>query len=69
MAPLGFAMLFGNEDKDIWIKFWCFLVSVHPTINHGKKTVITDQDKGLLGSIQDILLLPYSIVLFIVANI
>jgi hypothetical protein len=44
-------MLFGNEDKENWIKFWKFVVSVHPTINNVKKTVITDQDKGSLGSI------------------
>ena len=55
MAPLGFAILFGNEDTTNWIKFWTFIKSVHPIVNQPTKTVITDQDKGSLASIKQIL--------------
>ena len=55
MAPLGFAILFGNEDTMNWIKFWTFIKSVHPIVNQPTKTVITDQDKGSLASIRQIL--------------
>jgi hypothetical protein len=54
MAPLEFGMLFGNKDKENWKKFWCFVKSVHPIVNQPSKTVITDQDKGLLGSLWEI---------------
>ncbi len=55
MAPLGFAMLFGNKDTTNWIRFWKFIKSVHPIVNQPTKTVITDQDKGFLVSIRQIL--------------
>ncbi len=55
MAPLGFAILFGNEDTTNWIKFWTVIKSVHPIVNQRTKTVITDQDKGSLASIRQIL--------------
>ena len=55
MASLGFAILFGNEDTTNWIKFWTFIKSVHPIVNQPTKTVITDQDKGSLASIRQIL--------------
>ena len=55
MAPLGFAILFGNEDTANWTQFWKFIVAQHPIINQVHKTVITDQDKGALGSICDVL--------------
>jgi hypothetical protein len=48
MEPLEFGMLFGNEDKENWKKFWCFVKSVHPIVNQPSKTIITDQDKGCL---------------------
>ncbi len=51
MAPLGFAMLFGNKDTANWIRFWEFFKKVHPIVNQLTKTVITNQDKGLLSSI------------------
>ncbi len=47
MAPLGFAILLGNEDTTDWIRFWTFIKSVHPIVNQPTKTVITDQDKVL----------------------
>jgi hypothetical protein len=42
MAPLGFVMLFGNEDTVNWSRFWKFIVSEHPIVNQVTKTVITD---------------------------
>ncbi len=27
MAPLGFAMIFGNEDMTNWVRFWKFIQS------------------------------------------
>jgi hypothetical protein len=55
MVSLGFAILFGNEDTSNWIKFWKFIKSSHPIVNQPTKTVITDQDKGSLVSIKQIL--------------
>jgi len=54
MVSLGFAILFGNEDTSNWIKFWKFIKSIHPIVNQPMKTVITDQDKGSLASIRQI---------------
>jgi hypothetical protein len=54
MVSLGFAILFGNEDTLNWIKFWKFIKSIHPIVNQPTKTVITDQDKGSLASIRQI---------------
>ncbi len=52
---LGFAILLGNEDTSNWIRLWKFIKSVHPIVNQPMKTVITDQDKGSLASIKQIL--------------
>ena len=49
MVGLGFAVLFGNEDKANWHTFWTFLANTHPIINQSTKTIITDQDKGSIG--------------------
>ncbi len=54
MAPLGFAMLFSNKDTANWTRFWKFIVSEHPIVNQVTKTVITDQDKGALTAIWQI---------------
>ncbi len=55
MVLLGFASLFGNEDTSNWIRFWKFIKFFHPIVNQPTKTVITDQDKGSLASIRQIL--------------
>jgi hypothetical protein len=55
MAALGFAILFGNEDKNNWTKFWKFIKNTHPIINLNNKTIITDQDKGSIALIKDII--------------
>jgi hypothetical protein len=52
MAPLRFAMIFGNEDMTNWVRFWKLIKSVHPIINQNTKTIITDQDNGSLASIR-----------------
>jgi hypothetical protein len=68
MAPLGFVMLFGNEDTANWTRFWKFVISEHPIVNQVTKTVITDhpivnqvtktvitdQDKGALTAIRQV---------------
>ncbi len=51
MAPLGFAMMFGNKDMTNWVRIWKFIKSVQPIINQNTKTIFTDQDKGSLASI------------------
>jgi hypothetical protein len=55
MSPLAFGLLFGNKDNDNWSKFWAFVKRVHPCINTPIKTILTDQDKGLIGAIESIL--------------
>ncbi len=56
MAALGFAILFGNEDKNIWTTFWKFIKNTHPIVNLNNKTIITDQDKGIIALIKEIIL-------------
>jgi len=55
MVSLGFAILFGNEDTSNWKRFWTFIKSIHPIVNQPTKTMITDQDKGSLASMKQIL--------------
>jgi hypothetical protein len=54
MSALGFALLFGNEDTQSWIQFWIFIKKTHPTINQSKYTIITDQDKGSLSAMEEV---------------
>ena len=54
MAPLGFTMIVGNEDMMNWVRFWKFIWSVHPIIDQNTKIIITDQDKGSLAFIRQI---------------
>jgi hypothetical protein len=55
MSGLGFALLFGNKDKQSWTQFWNFIKKTHPTINQSKYTIITNQDKGSLSAIEEII--------------
>jgi hypothetical protein len=55
MSALGFALLFGNEDKKSWTRFWNFIKKTRPTINQSKYTIITNQDKGSLSAIEEII--------------
>ncbi len=54
MSALGFALLFGNEDKQSWTQFWNFIKKAHPIINQSKYTIITDQDKGSLLVMEEV---------------
>ena len=45
-SPVAFAILFGNEDKSNWTRFWTFANKLHPQLDHKEITIITDQDKG-----------------------
>ena len=51
MSPVAFAIVFGNENGDSWGAFWEFVKKLHPTIDMGDVTVITDQDKGQMTTI------------------
>jgi len=55
MSPLAYAILFGNEDKANWSRFWAFLKNNHPTINQVTKTILTDQDKGSIEAVKEII--------------
>ncbi len=46
MSPVGFAIIFGNENTSNWTKFWEYVLKLHPSMNSGYITIITDQDKG-----------------------
>ena len=47
MFPVGFAIIFGNENLLGWKAFWKFVVKVHPCLNQTDVTIVTDQDKRL----------------------
>jgi len=46
MSPVGFAIIFGNENTSSWKEYWWFILETHPSIDRGEVTKITDQDKG-----------------------
>jgi hypothetical protein len=46
MSPVAFAILFGNKNTSNWTKFWEYVLKLHPSMNSGDITIITDQDKG-----------------------
>jgi hypothetical protein len=49
------AIVFGNETKDGWVKFWQLAKGVHPCLNTPQTTIITDQAKGSVEAIREIL--------------
>jgi hypothetical protein len=51
MSPVGFAIIFGNENTINWTKFWEYVLMLHPSMNSGYITIITDQDKGQKNAI------------------
>jgi hypothetical protein len=51
MSPVGFAIIFGNENTSNWTKFWEYVLKVHPSMNSGYMTIITNQDKGKKNAI------------------
>ena len=55
MSPLAYGIFFGNEDKANWSRFWAFVKRAHPIINMEGKTIITDQDKGSIAAVKEII--------------
>ncbi len=47
MLPVGFEIIFGNENTLGWKEFWRFILCMHPSIDRGDITIISDQDKGI----------------------
>jgi len=54
-SPVAFAIIFGNESTSTWRQFWKFALEVHPSIDSGEITLITDQDKGQKNAITEYL--------------
>ena len=55
MSPVGFAIIFGNENGTSWRQFWDFIHKTHPTMNRPDVTIVTDQDKGSKGAISAVM--------------
>jgi hypothetical protein len=55
MSPVGFAIIFGNENGASWKQFWDFIHKTHPTMNRPDVTLVTDQDKGSEGAISAVM--------------
>jgi hypothetical protein len=53
MFPVTLGVIFGNENKESWLKFWKFAVEVHPSLNRPQVTIITDQCKGSIAAIKE----------------
>ena len=53
--PIAIAVIFGNEDKEGWTRFWQFVKEIHPCIAAPNYTIITDQQKGLIPALSDVL--------------
>ncbi len=53
MFPVGFAIVFGNENLLSWKEFLKFIIELHPCLNIPDVTIVTDQDKGLFGAITE----------------
>ena len=54
MFPVGFAIIFGNENLLGWQSFWKFIVDIHPCLNMTDVTIVSDQDKGLFSAIAEV---------------
>jgi hypothetical protein len=55
MSPVGFAIVFGNENGSTWNEFWNFVKEIHPLLNLPDVTIVTDQDKGQKSAIKTIM--------------
>ena len=53
MSPVGFALIFGDKTAECWHSFWKFVRSLHPEMNTDDVMIITDQDKGQMGTLAD----------------
>ena len=50
-SPVAFAIIYGNESTSTWRLFWKYALELHPCIDSGEITIITDQDKGQKNAI------------------
>ncbi len=56
MLPVGFALIFGNQNDASWKEFWHFIARTHSSMNRGVITLITnDQDKGNMDAIKEVM--------------
>ncbi len=53
--PVAMAIIFGNEDKEGWSQFWKFALTMHPSLNHPSVTIITDQQKGSVEAMAEVI--------------
>ena len=53
MFPVGFVIIFGNENLLGWQSFWKFVIDIHPCLNQTDVTIVSDQDKGLFSAIAE----------------
>jgi len=53
MFPVGFAIIFGNENLLGWQSFLKFIIELHPCLNKTDVTIVSDQDKGLFSAIAE----------------
>jgi hypothetical protein len=53
--PIAFAILFGNECREGWTMFFTAVGQWHPTFNKCQTTLISDQAKGLIDSIAEVM--------------
>ena len=50
-SPVAFAIIFGNKSTSTWRQFWKYALELHPSLDAGDITIITDQDKGQKNAI------------------
>jgi len=55
VSPVGFAIVFGNENGTTWKEFWKFVKEVDPTMNLPNVTIVTDQDKGQKSATSEVM--------------
>jgi hypothetical protein len=60
MSSIAFGILFGNEDIKNWTLFWKFVARIHPIINRPVVTLLTDQDKGSITSVAEVIPLAHN---------
>ncbi len=60
MSSVAFGIMFGNEDIKNWTLFWKFVARIHPTINRPVVMLLTDQDKGSITSVAEVIPLAHN---------
>jgi hypothetical protein len=61
-SPFAFGIVFGNEDKSGWVDFWTFAKEIHPCLNNPEIIIITNQEKGSIEAIAEVL--PLAVIAF-----